>query len=382
MSGTAKGRVNTIGSSPSPQRAGLMAQAIMDVQSLGRSSVSPGGSSLMMTRPFAYQGNTSQSAGSPLVTGADTVESIEQDRPRLSSITADERANYSVGEDQERTMRDLTNQDARGQRHGSVASVLDDQRARELSVIKGAESRSLEDTNSETAMYRTESEPPAQQEEDAIGTDILEHIQSSTNCQCADKSSALLQLCKSTGRTQLGDIGRAMLLRARVRECCRGAAATIRTVNGQSLAYYTLVTDRVCFSHLRYIAGKMVEDFQKTGTVIVSVLDTILEDPELRQIMDRSFDMYDYHTRKIYGKDSLGSCRVMYCSLVQQLVRGDLEFWLLYAVLRRETNFISYPYYTKYTKKGDATAFRHVDCNLADAVADRRGLKNSPIITG
>ena len=31
----------------------------------------------------------------------------------------------------------------------------------------------------------------------------------------------------------------------------------MRTVNGRDLAHYTLATDRVCFSHLRYIAGNV-----------------------------------------------------------------------------------------------------------------------------
>ena len=50
----------------------------------------------------------------------------------------------------------------------------DNHRAQELSVIKGAEFQSLEDANSETAMYSIDSKAIAQQEEDAISTDILE----------------------------------------------------------------------------------------------------------------------------------------------------------------------------------------------------------------
>jgi hypothetical protein len=87
-----------------------------------------------------------------------------------------------VGEEQEQTILGLTKEDARGQRHGSVTSVPSDHRARELSVIKGAEFRSLGDVNSETVTYPTEGEAIAQQEEDAISTNILEQVQLSANC--------------------------------------------------------------------------------------------------------------------------------------------------------------------------------------------------------
>jgi hypothetical protein len=89
-----------------------------------------------------------QSASSPLITSASIVESIKRDRSRLSSIAADdldalaEGAGYSVGEDQDRTIQGLAGQDA----------------------------------NSKTATYPTESEAAAQQEEDAISTNILEDV--------------------------------------------------------------------------------------------------------------------------------------------------------------------------------------------------------------
>jgi hypothetical protein len=36
---------------------------------------------------------------------------------------------------------------------------------------------------------------------------------------------------------------------------------------------------------------------------------------------------------------------------------------------------ISYLYYTKYARPNDVTGFRHVDCNLADAIASGRGVE-------
>jgi hypothetical protein len=60
---------------------------------------------------------------------------------------------------------------------------------------------------------------------------------------------------------------------------------------------------------------------------------------------------------------------------VQQIVRGDPFYWLLYAVLRRQHTLISYPYYTKYAKKGDPTFFRHIDLNIAEAVRSGKGVQ-------
>ncbi|KAF1937909.1 hypothetical protein EJ02DRAFT_355705, partial [Clathrospora elynae] len=54
-------------------------------------------------------------------------------------------------------------------------------------------------------------------------------------------------------------------------------------------------------------------------------------------------------------------------------MRGDPQYWLYYAVLREDPHLISYPYYTKYTKAGDPTYFRHIDCNIADAVKTGNG---------
>jgi hypothetical protein len=89
--------------------------------------------------------------------------------------------------------------------------------------------------------------------------------------------------------------------------------------------------------------------FKETGTTVFDTFGWVTEDKELMSIIDEAYDMYDYYTRRIDGNSNLGWCRVMYHSVVQQLVRGDPEYWLQYAMLREETNLISYPYYIKYT---------------------------------
>jgi hypothetical protein len=54
---------------------------------------------------------------------------------------------------------------------------------------------------------------------------------------------------------------------------------------------------------------------------------------------------------------------------MQQLIRGDVYYYTLYALLRRQACLISYPYYTKMAKPGDKTAFRHIDLNIKAAAA-------------
>jgi hypothetical protein len=118
----------------------------------------------------------------------------------------------------------------------------------------------------------------------------------------------------------------------------------------------------------------MLEKFQKVGTVVLDCFDWIFQDKELNDILDDCYNMYDYHTRMIDGKSNLGWCRTMYHSVIQQLVRGDPLYWLYYAVIRKEPFLVSYPYYTKYTKPGDRTYFRHVDLNISEAVKTGRGV--------
>jgi hypothetical protein len=59
----------------------------------------------------------------------------------------------------------------------------------------------------------------------------------------------------------------------------------------------------------------------------------VFEDPNLREILNESYIMYSYYYCKIDGKSNLSWCRTMYYSLIQQIVRGDLLYWLYYAVL-------------------------------------------------
>jgi hypothetical protein len=46
--------------------------------------------------------------------------------------------------------------------------------------------------------------------------------------------------------------------------------------------------------------------FRKEGIITYDCFSWIWEDKELANIVDESFDMYDYHTRLIDGKLNLG----------------------------------------------------------------------------
>ncbi|KAH7069660.1 hypothetical protein BKA63DRAFT_421478, partial [Paraphoma chrysanthemicola] len=112
----------------------------------------------------------------------------------------------------------------------------------------------------------------------------------------------------------------------------------------------------------------IVKEFRRTGTLITDCFSWMFKDPDLVKIIDGSFDAFRWHQRRIGGKENLGWNRAMFHSIPQQLVRGDIEYWLLYACLRREYWLISYPYYTKYAMVGDRTEFKHIDLNIDQAV--------------
>lgn len=65
----------------------------------------------------------------------------------------------------------------------------------------------------------------------------------------------------------------------------------------------------------------------------------------------------------------------MYYGLTQQIIRQDVGNWMLYVALRPDRNLklVSYPYHAKYTRKGDSTAFCHIDLNIPQYLSTGRG---------
>ncbi len=65
----------------------------------------------------------------------------------------------------------------------------------------------------------------------------------------------------------------------------------------------------------------------------------------------------------------------MVYSLSQQLIRTDLTYWMLYAILRpnRNCRLLIHTYYTQYASDGDDTQFLHIDMNIPEHLKTRRG---------
>ncbi|KAF2021559.1 hypothetical protein BU24DRAFT_22713 [Aaosphaeria arxii CBS 175.79] len=86
--------------------------------------------------------------------------------------------------------------------------------------------------------------------------------------------------------------------------------------------------------------------------------------------------MYDYHVRRINRRLNLGWGSIMYHSLFQGLIRGDLEYYLFYLMIRRQPTVISYPYYTKSANAQNPQGkFRHIDLNIKRAVHHGHGIE-------
>ncbi len=69
----------------------------------------------------------------------------------------------------------------------------------------------------------------------------------------------------------------------------------------------------------------------------------------LADLIDEEFRMYRYHQRLISGKPNFGWQRNIIHSLIQQIIRGDLGYWLSYVALWPDRNpcLVSYRYYRK-----------------------------------
>lgn len=124
--------------------------------------------------------------------------------------------------------------------------------------------------------------------------------------------------------------------------------------------------------------------WETTGNLIVYdmfswLFDGVTIDGKLergiKDLIDEEFNMYLHHQREVNGESNRGWLRIMYFGLTQQIIRQDLGIWMLYVALRpdRNPNLILYPYYAKYAREGDSTAFRHIDMNSPQYLSTGRG---------
>ena len=114
--------------------------------------------------------------------------------------------------------------------------------------------------------------------------------------------------------------------------------------------------------------------WEADGTINLDLFSWWFDGP-VGEIILLEFDMYHHHLRKINGKDNFGWLRSMIYSLGQQVMRQDPMYYMLYAALRpdKQWRLVTYPYYAKYAVKGDKTYFRHIDVNIPELLASRRG---------
>lgn len=129
---------------------------------------------------------------------------------------------------------------------------------------------------------------------------------------------------------------------------------------------------------LNSIDPLILSEWKSNGSINIDVFPWWWNKPtsgmSIGEMVEEEFEMFKHHFREIIG-ENLGWQRNQVYSLGQQLMRQDPSYYILYACLRpdKQWRLISYPYYCKYTKPGDKTAFRHIDQNLNRLVKEGHG---------
>lgn len=134
------------------------------------------------------------------------------------------------------------------------------------------------------------------------------------------------------------------------------------------------------------LSTKDYKEWQTRGTINTGKIFGYLS--KLEGEIAFEFDYYLWNMRRINNRPNYGWCRNMVYSLIQQLIRQDPGYYMLYVLLRPDgwTRLISYPYYTKYALIGshpayrkqnfptDSTEFRHIDLSMQDMLKSDRGI--------
>ena len=115
----------------------------------------------------------------------------------------------------------------------------------------------------------------------------------------------------------------------------------------------------------RYVDVETIKAWDKDGTTIVrGVMNWLLEDPEIRKLIEHEVRMYMHHRKMIGGRKNFAWLRSAYHTQIQQIARQDPVYYALLAATSKEMWQISYPYYMKATLMGDGIAFQHIDLNV------------------
>ncbi len=92
-------------------------------------------------------------------------------------------------------------------------------------------------------------------------------------------------------------------------------------------------------------------------------------------VVEEEFSMYQHHLCRINGKDNYSWCYNILFSILQQAMRQDPTYYMLYAALwlDQQWRLVSYLYYTKFARPGDKTYFRHINLNVLNLINVERG---------
>ena len=93
------------------------------------------------------------------------------------------------------------------------------------------------------------------------------------------------------------------------------------------------------------------------------------------KLIDLEFAMYKHHYAPNPSHSCLGFLRIMFFSIIQQILRQDPVVYAMMVAGRPDHNFrlIGYPYITKYAAAGDNTGFEHLDIDLEQLVLNNKG---------
>lgn len=104
--------------------------------------------------------------------------------------------------------------------------------------------------------------------------------------------------------------------------------------------------------------------WEDEGTIIIPNVFGYLNQPDILEMIDQEFTMYQHHAIPKPDRPRQGWCRNMYYSLIQQLVRQDPVWYAICAALQGKTELISHPYIAKDANPGEKTGFLHLDINV------------------
>ena len=124
----------------------------------------------------------------------------------------------------------------------------------------------------------------------------------------------------------------------------------------------------------RWVDAETIKEWDRDGTTIVrGVMNWLLEDPEIRELIEHEVRMYMHHRKMIGGRKNFGWRQSAYHAQIQQIACQDPVYYALLAATSEEMWQISYPYYMKATLPEDGIAFQHVDLNVNRYIECGRG---------